>query len=619
MIVRNKIICVYKLIIHNNKITQNIKQNFKGKNMKKRSEVEEKYKWDIGCFKTREEIENAFSTYEKLIENTKQYYGKFTDKDKFFEYLTAHKKEEMLINSFVHFLGNTYNIDSSDVEIIKLIQRFEILAQKSAQASSFVEPQLSHLSNKYLNELLADKRIKGYENVVKDIIRNKPHSLDEKSNALIANLSNSFNNSSSVFDIISDSEMKFDSALDSKGKAHKLDQATYAILLRDKDRTLRKNAFKNFLSGYGQFNKTFAELFVSNMKAENDDLKLHKFPNLLNQQLFGEQVPEIVFENNIKNVNKNLNLNHKYVRALGKDLGLKDIAYYDLFLDEKINGKVTIDIAHQTILKALEPLGKEYVAMVKHKLSDKSIDYMPSQNKSTGGYCSNCYGAKTLILMNWQDDFNSMSTLIHEMGHCINAEYFNKTQSITDAEISIFAAEIASTVNEILLNQYMQKTATKRQKKYYLNQFLNSVRSTIFRQTLFSEFELFAHTSIEKETPITYKELNEKYFELNKKYYSTACKLPDELKYEWSRIPHFYRPYYVYSYSTGMLTGITIADKLLHEKDFASKYIEFLKNGTHRPAVEVLKEIDIDLTTDKPFEQAFKFIKSQLDEYILLV
>lgn len=587
--------------------------------MKKRDEIEEKYKWDIGCFKTDKEIENAFATYEKLIESIKQYYGKFEDKDKFFEYLTAHKKEELLIDSFIHFLGNTYNIDSSDVKIIKLIQRFEILTQKSAQASSFVEPQLAKLSNKYLNELLADKRIKGYENVIKEIIRNKPHSLDEKSNTLIANLSHSFNNSSSVFDLISDSEMTFKAAVDSKGKTHKLDQATYAILLRDKDRVLRKNAFKNFLSGYGQFNKTFAELFVSNMKAENDNLKLHKFSNLLSQQLFGEQVPEIVFENNIKNVNKNLKLNQKYVRALGKDLGIKDIAYYDLFLDEKINGKVTIDAAHKIILNALEPLGEEYVAMVKHKLSDKSIDYMPSQNKATGGYCSNCYGAKTLILMNWQDDFNSMSTLIHEMGHCINAEYFNKNQSIADAEITIFAAEIASTVNEILLNQYMQKTANKKQKKYYLNQFLNSVRSTIFRQTLFTEFELFAHTNIENETPITYKELNEKYFELNKKYYGTACRLPDELKFEWSRIPHFYRAYYVYSYSTGMLTGITIADKLLHEKDFAEKYIEFLKNGTHRPAVDVLKEIGIDLTTDKPFEQAFKFIKSQLDEYVLLV
>lgn len=584
--------------------------------MKKRSEIDEKYKWDIGCFKTQKEIDEAFAIFEKLIDESKQYYGKLGEKETFFKYLLSNKKETMLLNKFSHFLGNTYNTDSSNVEIIKLMQKFEILAQKHTQASSYIAPQLARLSDKYLKELLADKRIKGYENSIKEIIRNKPHTLDEKSCALLAKICNSFNNSSPVFDIITDSEMTFKDALDSKNKPHKLDQASYSVMLSGKDRVLRKNAFKNFLGGYGQFNKTFAELFVSNLKADNDNMKLHNFDNLLQQQLFDEQVPEIVFKNNIAAVNKHLNLNQKYVRELGKNLGLKDIAYYDLFLDEKINGKVTIEKAHEIIKQALKPLGEDYLKRVEHKLNDKSIDYLPNQNKTTGGYCSNCYGAKTLILMNWHDDFNSLDTLIHEMGHCINAEYFNERQSIDDAEISIFAAEIASTVNEILLNQYMQSISNKKQKKYYLNQFLSSVRSTIFRQTLFSEFELFAHTTIENEQPLTYKELNEKYFELNKKYYGSSCKLPEELKYEWSRIPHFYRPYYVYSYSTGMLTGITIASRLLKESDFAKKYIEFLSNGTHRPAVEVLKEIGIDLTTTNPFEQAFEFIKSQLDEYI---
>ena len=584
--------------------------------MKKRSEIDEKYKWDIGCFKTQKEIDEAFETFEKLIDESKQYYGKLGEKETFFKYLLSNKKETMLLNKFSHFLGNTYNTDSSNVEIIKLMQKFEILAQKHTQASSYIAPQLARLSDKYLKELLADKRIKGYENSIKEIIRNKPHTLDEKSCALLAKICNSFNNSSPVFDIITDSEMTFKDALDSKNKPHKLDQASYSVMLSGKDRVLRKNAFKNFLGGYGQFNKTFAELFVSNLKADNDNMKLHNFDNLLQQQLFDEQVPEIVFKNNIAAVNKHLNLNQNYVRELGKNLGLKDIAYYDLFLDEKINGKVTIEKAHEIIKQALKPLGEDYLKRVEHKLNDKSIDYLPNQNKTTGGYCSNCYGAKTLILMNWHDDFNSLDTLIHEMGHCINAEYFNERQSIDDAEISIFAAEIASTVNEILLNQYMQSISNKKQKKYYLNQFLSSVRSTIFRQTLFSEFELFAHTTIENEQPLTYKELNEKYFELNKKYYGLSCKLPEELKYEWSRIPHFYRPYYVYSYSTGMLTGITIASRLLKESDFAKKYIEFLSNGTHRPAVEVLKEIGIDLTTTNPFEQAFEFIKSQLNEYI---
>ena len=217
--------------------------------------------------------------------------------------------------------------------------------------------------------------------------------------------------------------------------------------------------------------------------------------------------------------------------------------------------------------------------------------------------------------MNYNYDYNSVSTLIHEMGHCINAEYFNANQPREKAEISIFAAEIASTVNEILLNLQMQKNSTKEDKAYYIRTLLEDIRSTIFRQTLFSEFELFAHDQIDKEIPVTYEDLNNKYYELNQKYYGNSCVLPSSLQYEWERIPHFYNAYYVYSYSTGLITAITIAYKLLHEEKFYEKYINFLKNGTNKPAVEILKEIGIDLTSNEPFETAFKFMQEQLDLY----
>ena len=268
------------------------------------------------------------------------------------------------------------------------------------------------------------------------------------------------------------------------------------------------------------------------------------------------------------------------------------------------------------MLKALSPLGEDYIKMVERKLNDKSIDFMPNLNKDSGAYCSDMYDCKTLFLMNWTDDFNSLSTLVHEMGHCINAELFNASQPQEKAGITIFSAEIASTVNEILLNEYMLKNSkTKKEKLYYLNEFLEQVRSTIFRQTLFSEFELYSHTQIENETPITYEDLNNKYFELCKKYYGNSCILPKNLKFEWSRIPHFYRSFYVYSYSTGLLTAICIAKRILNNKEYTKNYIKFLQNGISRPAVEVLKEIDVDLTTDKPFIEAFEFIKNRLHEY----
>ena len=220
-----------------------------------------------------------------------------------------------------------------------------------------------------------------------------------------------------------------------------------------------------------------------------------------------------------------------------------------------------------------------------------------------------------MILMNFVDDFDSLSTLIHEMGHCVNAEYFNANQPYQKAGITIFSAEIASTVNEILLNFYMQNHAkTKREKSYYLKQFLDGVNNTIFRQTLFTEFELFAHTKIENDENLTFKDLNNEYLRLSKKYYGASI-IPSVQQYEWMRIPHFYSSYYVYTYSTGMLTAITIANKLLTDASFKDKYIKFLKNGVDKPAVEMLKEIGIDVTNSTTFESAFNFISKQLKTY----
>lgn len=393
-----------------------------------------------------------------------------------------------------------------------------------------------------------------------------------------------------------------------------MSHSIYSSLVSSKDKKLRETAFNSIMNGFGKFNKTLAELYISNLKSENDFNKLTNYKNSLEARLEDEDVPTSVFDNNLKNVQKNIPVLQQYIKT--KATNQEKFAYYDLFKDEKINGKVTLQKGIEIMLKALSPLGEDYIKMVERKLNDKSIDFMPNLNKDSGAYCSDMYDCKTLILMNWKDDFNSLSTLVHEMGHCINAELFNASQPQEKAGITIFSAEIASTVNEILLNEYMLKNSkTKKEKLYYLNEFLEQVRSTIFRQTLFSEFELYSHTQIENETPITYEDLNNKYFELCKKYYGNSCILPKNLKFEWSRIPHFYRSFYVYSYSTGLLTAICIAKRILNNKEYTKNYIKFLQNGISRPAVEVLKEIDVDLTTDKPFIEAFEFIKNRLHEY----
>ena len=584
--------------------------------MKLRSQIDDKYKWDIGLFKTEEEINSAFEDLKFLTNELPKYNGQFTNKDKFFEFYTKYKPQFINIYKLSFFISNTMNTDVSNIEMQKLNQQFDILYSKYAKATSFVSPQIMDLDEEYLLELLQDPRSKDLDNEIKDILRNKPHKIDENTSRVLSMVNNSFENCETIFEVFTNSELKFDDAENKRGKKVKVDESFYSKFISSTDRKLRETAFNSIMNGYGKFNKTLSELYIKTLKSEHDSVELRKFNTLLERTLFANEIPEIVYLKNIENVNKNIPLLQSYIRTLKSKSKLVNFAYYDLFESKQMNGKMTIDKAHDIMLSALAPLGKDYIANVKRKLSDKSIDYMPNLNKRGGAYCSDCYSAKTLILMNWTDDYNSLSTLCHEMGHCINAEYFNSSQPREKTGITIFAAEIASTVNEILLNQYMLKNAkTNKEKEYYLKEFLNDVRSTIFRQTLFSEFEYFAHTSIEKEQPITYKELNEKYYELNKKYYGNSCKLPKNLQYEWSRIPHFYSPYYVYCYSTGLITAISIATRILKDNSFAEEYIKFLKNGTAKPPVEILKEIGIDLTTNEPFDQSFKFIKEQLDLY----
>lgn len=585
--------------------------------MQLRKDVPEKYKWDIELFKNKEEIEYALKTIEKLTNLAPKYYGKFNDKEVFFDYFYGNIEDNILIHKLYHYVGNMQSIDGANIEIKKLIQRIDILISKHQQAYSFVEPQMNKLSTKYLKELLKDERSKDIENEIKSLIISKKHSIDEKTSKVIADLSMSFSDSSSLFDILSDMEIPFADAEDCNGKTYTVKEPNYRQYISSKDRKLRETVFNSIMNGYGNFNQTLATLYIKDIKSDNDFVKLYKFNSMLDKKLF-DYVPEKVFRNNIKFVEKNIPLLQQFVSTVNRVSGLNNFAYYDLFEDDKSSGNISIEEGQKMILSALKPLGEEYLNLVRKKFSDKSIDYLPNKDKTSGAYCSNCYDAKTLILTNWVNDYDSVSTLAHEMGHCINAEYFNAFQPYHKAEIPIFSAEIASTVNEILLNNYMQQTCAPSEKAYYVKEFLNQVRSTIFRQTLFTEFELYAHECVEKEIPITHEELNNKYYELNEKYYGKSCVLPENLKYEWSRIPHFYRPYYVFTYSTGLLTAISISQKLLEDETFYQKYIHFLKNGTNKKPVEILKEIGINLTTDKPFEDAFKYIEKQVKLYISL-
>ena len=584
--------------------------------MRKRKEISEEYKWDLSSYiKNDEEIDQIFKKMENLTEILPKYKGKLQNSNILYERLEKFKEDFISIAKLAHFISHNLNVDSSDTKMLMLEQRFNNSYTRLSEANSYFAPQLYELPEKYLKSLLQDKRFSDYDNLIKEIIKLKPHKIDEKTNELLSKMSNFLGNNENIHSILVDSEIKFDDALDKTGKSKKVDNSTYPKYLRGNDDILRKNAFNSRMTAFSRLNKTFSELYLKDIEYDKFLSKLTNYSNLLESVLLEDDIPKEVFKNIIKFTEKYIPLLQDYCKTRAKISKNKNFAYYDLFEDSKNNSKISLDQAKEMITNALKPLGEEYLDLLNRKLNDNSIDYFPNENKNSGAYCSHCYGANTVVLTNYIYNYNSVSTLCHELGHCINAEYFLNAQPYEKANISIFAAEIASTTNEILLNQYMLNNSKKRDKSYYLHHFLDDVRSTIFRQIIFTEFELYAHQKIENNEPITYADLNNYYLDLNKKFYGKSLIIPDNLQYEWMCVPHFYSPYYVFTYATGLVTAIAIVDKILSDNKFYQSYINFLKNGTNKPAIEVLKEIDIDLTTDKPYEIAFNFIKKQLELY----
>lgn len=584
--------------------------------MKKRNQISKEYKWDLSSYiKNDEEIDQIFKRMENLTDILPKYKGKLQNSNILYERLEKYKDDFISMAKLSHFISHNLNVDSSDTKMLMLEQKFNNLYTRLNEANSYFVPQLYELPEKYLKSLLQDKRFSDYDNLIKEIIKLKPHKIDEKTNELLSKMSNFLGNNENIHSILVDSEIKFDDALDKTGKSKKVDNSTYPKYLRGNDDILRKNAFASRMTAFSRLNKTFSELYLKDIEYDKFLSKLTNYSNLLESVLLEDDIPKEVFNNIIKFTEKYIPLLQDYCKTRAKISKNKNFAYYDLFEDSKNNSKISLDQAKEMIANALKPLGEEYLDHLNRKLNDNSIDYFPNENKNSGAYCSHCYGANTVVLTNYIYNYNSVSTLCHELGHCINAEFFLNAQPYEKANISIFAAEIASTTNEILLNQYMLNNSKKRDKSYYLHHFLDDVRSTIFRQIIFTEFELYAHQKIENNEPITYVDLNNYYLDLNKKFYGKSLIIPDNLQYEWMCVPHFYSPYYVFTYATGLVTAIAIVDKILSDNKFYQSYINFLKNGTNKPAIEVLKEIDIDLTTDKPYEIAFNFIKKQLELY----
>lgn len=583
--------------------------------------------WDLTTiFASDEDWERAFKKLEGYLGREEEVKGKIGDS-------AQHLLEALLLDTEIdEQLGKVYvyahlkhDQDTSNAKYTAFEQRAANLASQFSARWSFMLPELMSIDEATLKSYVAElDGLKRFAFDLERINKKRPHVLSESEEKILAEASEALSASTNTFGMFNNADLKFDNVKDKEGNSLPLSHGNYITYLESDDRVLRENAYKEVYSKYGQFNNTLAQTLAGKVKASVFSSKVRNYESARAQALSNNDIPETVYDNLVQTVNDNLHLLHRYTKLRKELLGLDEMHMYDMYTpviqDEKF--EVTYEEAKAWMLKSLEPMGSEYTDVIKEGLTNRWVDVYENKGKRSGAYSSGTFGTNPFILMNWTDSVNNTFTLTHEFGHSAHSYFSRNNQPSNMSGYSIFVAEVASTCNEALLADYMYKHLDDDKKKLYLlNYQLDGFRGTVFRQTMFAEFEYLIHTLAEQNEPLTAERLNAEYRKLNEKYYGDAVITDDYIQYEWGRIPHFYYNYYVYQYATGYSAAYALSKKILEEGQPAvDKYInEFLKAGSSDYPIEVLKKAGVDMNEKTPIENACKVFEERLDAFEALI
>lgn len=480
--------------------------------------------------------------------------------------------------------------------------------------SSFIEPVILSEKEKLIS-FLKSEELKSYKRVLSEMLRRSEHILSEKEEEILAKLSDVARASKNAFEMLESVDMTFPETLGEKGEQVPLSHGMYGVLIKSKNREVRKAVFENYFGEFKKYINTFAATYSGSVKTDCFFASVKNYKSSLEAGLFSAGVPEEVYRNLISSVRKAVPVLEEYIFLRKKALGLPELEIYDLYppiVDTK-EEKMSYSDAKELVLKALEPLGEKYLELLKRAFSERWIDVYENKGKTTGAFSCGLYGVHPYILLNYTDTLDDAFTLAHELGHAMHSYFSDEAQDYHNSDYTIMAAEVASTVNEVLLTLYLLKTETDKDKRaWVLNHFLESFRATVFRQTLFAEFELRTHGLQEAGEPLTAESLNKLYKEINEDYYK-GVNIPELFSIEWARIPHFYNAFYVYQYATGFSAAVAIAKKISETGD-TKGYLEFLKTGGSDFPIEELKLSGVDLSKPETIENAMALFKETIEE-----
>ena len=582
--------------------------------------MEEKNSWNLQyIFENEEQFKKEKDEIIKKLEEIAKYQGILCDtSDNLFN---CYKLYEQALEKFekVYAYGMlTYHLDMSNQEGIKIFKEVENLGTEFSVKTSFITPEITYADENTIRKYISEERFKGYKRDINDILEKKKHVLSKEEENILANFSEVISAPENTFDTLTNAEFKFGTLIDENGKEVELTDSTYTLYLKNKEQKVRKQAFDLMYKKYSEFVNTITEMYISNVKAKSTIAKIRKYNSSIEHAVDNDDASLKVYESLIEAVNEDMTVNYEFLKLKKKMLNLKEMHMYDLYVNPCEQGKdeITYEEAKKEVLNALQILGKEYVNKLQEAFDNRWIDVYAKPNKMSGAYSMGVYGVHPYVLTNFVNSKRDVSTIAHELGHSMHSYYSNKEQNVINANYTIMVAEVASTVNEILLSDYQIKNEKDSKKKAeLLYELLEMIRATLFRQAMFAEFEKIVHDKTENNVMLSADDLNDIYYKLNQKYFGNDVDVDEQIKYEWARIPHFYSDFYVYKYCTGVSAAISIASKIINkEPGFVEKYIEMLKQGCSKKSIDLLKMVDVDLESKDTYKRAIDFYNQKINE-----
>jgi len=585
----------------------------------KRSETPKEHRWKLEDLYANQSAWDAeYNRVKESLAAISSYQGKLTDAAAIAECFALEDDISLLTERLYVYANMRHHEDTAEPTYQALSDKSKRISVEVNEAASFITPEILSLSEQQLTELIADPKLVKYKRTLTEMLRQKPHTLSKNEESLLAQTGNISQAPGTIFGMLNNADLKFPKVKNDKGEEVELTHGRYIQFLESKNQEVRRDAFKAMYDTYGKWRNTLASTLNANVTKNLFYAKARQYPSALEMSLFGDNIPQSVYDNLISTIHEYLPLMHRYMDLRKKLLKLDELHMYDLFapLVEEFDMEISYEQAKAKVYESLAPLGDDYRTVLQEGFDEGWIDIYENEGKRSGAYSWGAFGTHPYVLLNHNDNLNSMFTLTHEMGHALHSYYSDKNNDYRDAQYTIFLAEVASTLNEaLLMNNLLNKSTDPKEKMYLLTYYADQFRTTVFRQTMFAEFEKIIHEKAENGEALTPQELSSIYYDLNVSYYGKGMVVDKDIEMEWARIPHFYNSFYVYKYATGFSAATSFAKQILDEgKPAVDRYLGFLKSGGKDYSINILKEAGVDMSTPEPIRQAMSVFEGLIEQ-----